>query len=228
MNNPALFNAAFSGAAGGLSSERWIASNNSSNYLQLRNDCLAFATAVDQAIATDINIGVREAGLLQSLCANILTSRGSPGSSFNSLAGAIASAFGLLRAQLQPELGTIVAVTGYNAAAPTTLTLLAADHAPGLYTVSFDCIVRAVATSGTLTKTVSYAAPTFGPITSYISASGNLNTLGKSAAPGSQYFPTLACRSTGAVPLTLTLTPNAVVGVPTIDLYASASLIAQP
>lgn len=74
MNNPILFNAAISGATGGIH-ERWITDENSSGYIAVRNQILIFATEVDLAIPIDANTSISDAELLQSIVQGVLADR---------------------------------------------------------------------------------------------------------------------------------------------------------
>lgn len=99
-NNPILFNAALAGAIGGLNSERWITSTEAADYITVRNSAVAFATAVDLAIAADTTITQQHGELLESICASVLTARGLAGTS-TAVAASIAILFGVARLQLE-------------------------------------------------------------------------------------------------------------------------------
>lgn len=102
-NNPILYNAALSGASGALSNERWITSTNSSEYEPLEESAEAFADAIDVLIApggyTD-----QDANLLQAICENVLSGRGSWGVTVTN-SEAIVTCFNRIRTALDPAGG---------------------------------------------------------------------------------------------------------------------------
>lgn len=117
----------------------------------------------------------------------------------------------------------IVSVIGSDLSAPFVMTLLPAGHAPGMYAVGLEIINRTAPLTGTISRTLSYSAPTFGATSATQAASilnpgratGNFTTLGDA-----QFM------SSGATALELTITPSAITGSPVTDFYASVRLVA--
>lgn len=109
MNNALLYNAAIAGGTGGSQDQRWLVQSNSSQYQDIRNQVIAFATAVDAAIPTDSSVNESDAQLLQSICQAVLSSRYPQQlteSQFTDLAKAVAALYAELQAALSPTSGT--------------------------------------------------------------------------------------------------------------------------
>lgn len=104
MNNIEIYNAAVSGAAGGLN-ERWLASSNSADYAALGLQINAFATLVDAAVPAG-SISSAEAKLMQSLCEGVTSGRYFGTNQTNDNVGialSLAAVFAALRTYIQPE-----------------------------------------------------------------------------------------------------------------------------
>lgn len=102
-NNPFIFNAALSGATGGIH-ERWITNTDANSYLAVRNTIDAFASVVDAMIPTDPTIGPGDGDLMQSICNSVLAQRYLIASDdVSSVAQAIVALWQALRARLLPS-----------------------------------------------------------------------------------------------------------------------------
>jgi len=103
-NNNIIFNAAFSGFVGGTQT-RWLESDQTVDYVTIRNDGLLFAAAVDLVIPTNAAFTQQEGDLMEAICASIFSGRypvGSPLTAFDELALAIKALFDLAQASLLP------------------------------------------------------------------------------------------------------------------------------
>lgn len=118
------------------------------------------------------------------------------------------------------DMETAAQQLAYDASGPSNvLTLLPAGHTPGIYNVTSPCVVNTASGGGTLTAVFSYNAPTFGA-TSISNTSIQTNALGGSL---------VSCRalvSDGSAPITAQMTPVGISGTPSIDVYATAQLMA--
>lgn len=124
-----------------------------------------------------------------------------------------------MSAKVSPGVAGNAQVLGWNAAAPLVLTLLPAGHAPGMYFVGLVLVIRTAPSTGTVTRSYQYTSPTFGAANISGFGAGSLTVLGAVAAG----FTTVSVQSTGAGPVTLTLTPAAITGAtPVVDVYATA------
>lgn len=113
-----------------------------------------------------------------------------------------------------------------------TLTLMPAGHAPGLYLIGFDLIVRTVSNTGTLARTYTYDAPTLGAATvtspaTITATAGPGRAAGGTASNTTLIFATQLVRSTGTSAIALVVTPSTITGTPVFDVYGSAMLAAR-
>lgn len=103
-NNPAIFNAATAGAAGGAAN-RWIIKKASSDYNGIAQQVLLFATAVDAQIATT-TVTDAEVNLMQSICSQVVASRWFPSSlvlaNYTNIAQAITAMWTRLKQNIEP------------------------------------------------------------------------------------------------------------------------------
>jgi hypothetical protein len=114
-NNPQLFNAALSGAAGSAKVSRTITNPLSASYASDRAAAVAFATAVDAAIPLDAQLTSADVLLMQSICISVLSSKVLTSSSDSAN---IALAIAALYTQIAPSLSAGVTWGGpiYNVA----------------------------------------------------------------------------------------------------------------
>jgi hypothetical protein len=107
---------------------------------------------------------------------------------------------------------------GWNAGVPSTAlqVLLANQHPPGLYLIYAPIIVRTIAGAGTVTRTISWSAPTIGA-QSKVDAGTAIST-----TTGTKLQDVVAIVSDGSADVVVQYTPVGVAGVPAIDVYASA------
>ena len=113
-----------------------------------------------------------------------------------------------------PALRTL----GYTAAAPLTVTLLAAGHVAGNYEISHGILLRVAAATGSMNRSLGFSAPTAGATTV------NAGTVNLTAVPPN-ISGTFAVYSNGVAAITLTYTPVAPTGAPVLDLTYQAILI---
>jgi hypothetical protein len=104
MNNPALYDAAYSGAIGGAS-QRWITSTSETGYSSLVNAAIAFAVAVDAEIPPVGGEGPSDAesDLLLAICLGFWSSRNPTSTNSNDYLKA-AQAVATLYAEARVEL----------------------------------------------------------------------------------------------------------------------------
>lgn len=103
-NNPALYNAAAAGAAGGAAN-RWLTKKVSSDYDTIAQQVLLFAAAVDAQIATT-TVTDADANLMQSICTQVVATRWFPPSlqlaNYTNIAQAVAAMWTRLKQNLEP------------------------------------------------------------------------------------------------------------------------------
>lgn len=138
------------------------------------------------------------------------------------------------RSFMAAEVNAITEAIGYTGAAPLSLTLMEADHTPGLYLCGFDMIVRAVGTGGIFTRAYTYSAPAVGATSFNTSASNSavitsLGHLAQGANAGANnqlnWQPPIVLASNGVSAIRLNLSPSGVAGSPLLDVYATAMLV---
>lgn len=103
-NNNAIFNAALAGASGGVQAERQISDSSAASYAGIRTEIVAFATAIDTAIATT-TISDADAELMQSICQAVTERRflaGQTPANLLVLANAVAAFWTELRGSALP------------------------------------------------------------------------------------------------------------------------------
>lgn len=222
--NNILFNAAVSGAAGGIQQQRWLTDVNSGNYLDLRNAIVQFATTIDGFIQAG-NYTQNDADLLSNLCNAALSNRNltlaNIGSSITGLAQSIVALFNSLQGQLQPTDIPVASQVGYlpgGGVSSNVLTILPAGHRPGVYIVMNELIIRTTG-SGNITPTVSFTAPLIGALTIAPGGTG-VTSLGQLLLTPRPIV------SSGTAPVTIQWSSTAT-GTPVVDLYPAASLV-QP
>lgn len=111
-----------------------------------------------------------------------------------------------------------VRLVGYTAAAPASMVLVAAGHAPGFYSCNFGNVSRGAGLGGTVNRALSFTAPTLGAANMSL---GSINL----TANGALGATTNAIYSTGATDIVQTLTPSLPSGAPILDLTAQAVFI---
>lgn len=106
---------------------------------------------------------------------------------------------------------------GYAAGAPSDLftVLVANNHAPGIYLIYAPIVVRTVAGAGSLTRTISWSAPTIGAQT-LVTAGTVITSLGTKFQDASVIV------SDGLADVTVRYAPVGVAGAPVIDIYAAS------
>lgn len=93
----------------------------------------------------------------------------------------------------------------WNVGGPLTLELVAAGHAPGVYSFSISIFPVVTASAGTLTVTCSYDGPGLGPTSIVYQNAGTLNN---------GFIAPRHVMSSGLGPIRLALTPAGVTGSP--------------
>lgn len=111
-NNAILYNAALAGAFGALNTSRNIQSAVSADYNTQAADALALAALVDSFIPFDSSVTQQNGAILQTLCSQILSGKGSAGVNA-ATARAIAAAYTAASALLTPAESPI-AITIYG------------------------------------------------------------------------------------------------------------------
>ncbi len=127
-------------------------------------------------------------------------------------------------APMQSQIGWSPA-TGTNS---NTLTLLAAGHPAGIYSIDYVAVIRTVGVGASLSTTLTWNSPTFGAeskqlqVSSWATLGTVLSANGSSAGPKN-----IAIMSDGTAAITITWNSGAVTGPPVADLYAGARLLAS-
>lgn len=105
-NNNLIYNAALAGATGGATDERWITSSVSDDYVVQRNAAVAFAEAVDAAVANDPDMNEGKARLMTSICTAVLNKKAFQSADVTSaIAVAIAALYNEVSPVLEAEAG---------------------------------------------------------------------------------------------------------------------------
>ncbi len=106
---------------------------------------------------------------------------------------------------------------GYSAGVPsqTFNVLVANQHPPGLYLIYAPFVVRTIAGAGTLTRTITWQAPTLGAQTHTLT--GGIMTI-----LGTKFQDVVAIVSNGLANVAVNFSPVGTSGVPAIDIYAAS------
>lgn len=118
-----------------------------------------------------------------------------------------------------------VGLFSWDAAAPLVQTLVAAGHRAGLYNLMLNGFVRVPSSAGSVTLTLAWDQPRFGPTTLAVGLPANWQT----QAGASRY--TTAYRiinSSGLAPIVATWTPAGTGTVPAVEIASNAFLSAVP
>jgi hypothetical protein len=163
-------------------------------------------------------------GVAALTSSGVANASGVPGATVTDALDALASDV----AALQPA--TIVSQIGWtppSGGSSNVLTLLAAGHEPGLYTISWNAIVRTVGTGGALACTLGWHSPagaesrTIGQAMSWAA----LGTIVSGAGSSQATVRELPVLSDGTAAITLQFSAGTITaGNPVADLYAAARL----
>src|SRR5262245_21950291 len=103
-NNVFIYNGALEGATAGIN-ERWLTSVNASDYAAIKNTVANFADTVDSFIPTDPTMTSADGGLMQSICAAVLSNRFLKiTDNITQIAHVVVALYEAIRPELLPEL----------------------------------------------------------------------------------------------------------------------------
>jgi len=134
-NNNSIYNAAIAGASGGVAS-RWLTKQIAGLYNDVAAQIVIFASAIDALIPANPLLSERQVELMQNICSQVISSRWLR-TGFNpaNIAISVVALWTRMSAELLNETTIVVEQLNWDGTANATLTVLPANHKPGMYFV---------------------------------------------------------------------------------------------